>query len=88
MATALELESIHSKIRNDYQQLSVTTSDLSDFFALAGYLALSPACTYRVSIFYRQDCASTRKALRRMERMGYVHGKSNGSNNIVWSLAI
>lgn len=88
MATVLELESIHSKIRNDYQHLSVTTSELAGFLALAGYLALSPACTYRVSLFYRQDCTSTRKALRRMERMGYVHGESNGSNNIVWSLAI
>lgn len=75
------------RLHRDWQALSVTTRNQVRFLKIINYLGESPATTtYMVSLHMRESCSIIRGDLRRMEKLGYVVGDSNGSNNICWSL--
>lgn len=75
------------RITKDHRQMAITTSEMSRYMKIIGYLAGSHATsTWMVSRHLGDSCKQARKDLRRMEGRGYVTADSNGSNNIYWSL--
>lgn len=82
-----DLEDVKVRIKEDWQQLSITSLDYHRFIQIANYLGHWPATTtHMVSVTLRCACAEARKHLRKMERMGYVAADTNGSNSIRWKI--
>lgn len=84
----MNIEELEQKLKKDWQELNVTSEQRHEFTILLRHLAINAgSSTYMVGRQLSLPCGYVRKLMRRMERLGYVAGKSNGSNNIYWKLA-
>jgi len=83
-----EVNSLIDVMLKDWRDMAITTLEHAQYLKIYHYLLGSHATsTWMVSRMLDDTCKNTRKALRQMERRGYVVSDSNGSNNIYWSLA-
>lgn len=75
------------RIEKLHRQMAITTAESFRHLQIARKLNEShQSSTWYLSQVMGDECKVLRQELRRMERLGIVTAKSNGSNNIYWSL--